>query len=94
MAKHWYSYLGPNNPTVTQATAVSNYFYTGLYGTQISAACLAGPRTCVIYATGDEASAPGPLSANIKQYIANSLLTSTAQPTTGPKRYVYAKPNN
>lgn len=96
MAKHWYSYIGPPNPSLFLATWNASYFFTSLNGRYISAACQNGPKPCAIYVTGAVNSAPdGPLSFNIQQYIADALITNTSQPTLpfGVKRYVYMKPD-
>ena len=96
MAKHWYAYQGPQIPTVSDYSAVSNYVYTTLYGTAIGLACVNGPSLCAIYAEGDGVvnASPNTLSNNVRSYIANGLLLSAKQPQFPAKSFAYFRPND
>lgn len=82
MARYWYAYDQIGNPYISSS-----------YRRQTTTpGCLNGPVICAIYAEAGRVN-PGPLSANILQYIANGLANNVAEPSTpaGNKFYIYLK---
>lgn len=81
MARDWYAYDGRGAINI-----VSSY-----YRTSIKPTCIDGLAICAIYVT-DGAPNPTSISANVRQYIFNALVTLKAQPDLpGAKKYVYLK---
>ncbi|MET4142839.1 hypothetical protein [Pedobacter sp. UYP1] len=82
MARAWYSYNGIGDPLL-----IASYIFA-----PIKPACLNGVNICSIY-TPNGGPNPSVLSANIRNYIANTLSTLVAQPDANPglKKYVYGK---
>lgn len=95
MAKYWYAFTGPCNPTVGQSINVSNYIYISISGPNIYSECPDGPCLCAIKATGTSGSnglPSDPLSPNIRNYIVNGLFTDARWPLPPAKSYVYMTP--
>jgi len=82
MPRCWYAYNGVGDPLL-----ISSYSLVG-----IKPGCINGSRVCAIY-TPNCGPTPALLSANIRNYIADLLITLVAQPNggLGVKKYVYGK---
>jgi hypothetical protein len=81
MSKEWYAYDGRGDINIP-----ASYFRIN-----VKPSCFDGLHLCAIYVT-DGAPNPAVLSANVRQYIFNSLATSRSQPDVeGEKKYVYLK---
>ncbi|MBB5620647.1 hypothetical protein HDE69_001696 [Pedobacter cryoconitis] len=82
MARVWYNYNGVGDPIVLGSYILST----------VKPGCINGGRLCSIYELNG-GSTPQLLSSNIRNYIANTLITLVAQPGSTPeiKKYVYGK---
>lgn len=81
MARDWYAYDGRGDINIS-----ASYFRVNVKPT-----CFDGLELCAIYVQ-DGAPNPTNISANVRQYVFNSLVTSRAQPDiAGSKKYVYLK---
>ncbi|MBB5620645.1 hypothetical protein HDE69_001694 [Pedobacter cryoconitis] len=82
MARAWYNYNGVGDPLVLGSYLLST----------VKPACINGGKVCAIYELNGGAT-PQLLSSNIRNYIANLLSLSVAQPDSIPgiKKYVYGK---
>ena len=80
---NWYAYTGVGDPTLSTSYRLSS----------IKPACTGvGPSICAIYLNQTD-SIPSTFDG-LSTYIANALLSLTAQPTgVGNKRFVYVKCN-
>lgn len=81
MARDWYAYDGRGDINLA-----SSYFRTSVKPT-----CFDGLQLCAIYVS-DGAPNPTNISANVRQYIFDALITGRAQPDRRrKKKYVYLK---
>jgi hypothetical protein len=92
MPRAWYIFNGATNADAQYAAG--NY---RLISHSTRPACINGIQVCAVSAAYPGDVAPinpiAPLSANIKQYIADGLATQVSQPQipTDTKRYVYLR---
>ncbi len=82
MAYHWFGYNRTGDPTLPSS-------YYRVYATPT---CTSGCEICAIYLDDDSVGNPGPIPAEVKNYINDSLVTQVPQPSGGSnKRFVYLK---
>jgi len=83
MARSWYAYIGVGDPTLASSYSLA----AGVPG------CFNGCTICAIYSPAGGTTPTGPLSPNMRRYIAAALITCLSQPQDSGrfKLYVYVK---